>query len=362
MHVGFIYNIATPELLRERPEMTLRDSDAPETIEEVTHALEAGGHRVTGLNADQQLPARLTQADFDIVFNIATGVYGESRQTHVPAMLEYLRIPHTGPGVLAESLCHHKPQQKMVLAANGVPTAPFQVFDRLDAPLNPTLRFPLIVKLPSEGASMGLDYGSVVHNEADLRKRVAFLMETYQQPALVEAYIDGREFTVAVVGHSPAYALPIAELEFFGVLPIRLDQVEDSNFELLKESTGRDLELVEMESRSRVPSGLPVELETRIQQTAIAAFNAIGCKDWARIDLRMDKDGQLYVLEVNLGPGIASDCVFARCGFAAGWTFDQLVNNILNHAVERYPHLNGQAEKKPTAAYLGTLAVERERI
>ncbi|MBL8162212.1 MAG: hypothetical protein JNJ61_09530 [Anaerolineae bacterium] len=360
MHVGFIYNIPTPELLRERPEMTLRDSDTPETIAEVTSALEDGGHRVTGLNADQHLPAILTEQRFDIVFNIATGVYGESRQTHVPAMLEYLRIPHTGPGVLAEALCHHKPQQKMVLAANGVPTAPFQVFQTVDTALSSALRFPLIVKLPSEGASMGLDYGSVVHNEADLRARVAFLLETYHQGALVEEYIDGREFTVAVLGHSPAYALPVAELEFFGALPIRLDQVEDSNFELLKESTGRDLQLVEMESVSRVPAGLPPELEQRVAQVAVDAFNAIGCKDWARVDIRMDQQGRLYVLEVNLGPGIASDCVFARCGFAAGWSFTQLVNTILNHAIERYPHLSGATEAAvPSPTFLGTLAVER---
>lgn len=362
MHVGFIYNIATPELLRERPEITLRDSDAPETIDEVTRALQAGGHRVTGLNADQQLPAILTRSDFDIVFNIATGVYGESRQTHVPAMLEYLRIPHTGPGVLAEALCHHKPQQKMVLAANGVPTAAFQMFHDANTPLKVGLRFPLIVKLPSEGASMGLDYNSVVHNEVDLRKQVAFLLETYGQGALVEEYIDGREFTVAVLGHSPAYALPVAELEFFGKLPIRLDQVEDSNFELLKESTGRDLELVEMESRSRVPAGLDPELESRIQAIAVAAFNAIGCKDWARVDMRMDKQGNLYVLEVNLGPGIASDCVFARCGFTAGMTFDELVNTILNHAIERYPHLSGRPDQTPSRFHLGTLAVEREPV
>jgi len=364
MHVGFIYNIATEELLRERPEMTLRDSDTIETIQEVTAALEAGGHRVSGLNADQKLPAILSKSKFDVVFNIATGVYGESRQTHVPAMLEYLRIPHTGPGVLAEALCHHKPQQKMVLVANGVPSAPFQVFRNLDDPLNEALRFPLIAKLPSEGASMGLDYDSVVHNESDLRKKIAFLMDIYHSNVMVEEYIDGREFTVAVLGHSPAYAMPVAELEFFGRLPIRLDEVEDSNFELLKQATGKDdLEQVRMESRSNVPANLPPELEERIQRTAIDAFNAIGCKDWARVDLRMDRDGRLYVLEVNLGPGIASDCVFARCAFAAGWSLEKLVNAILNHAIERYPQLSGQAVNRENSRFfVGTLARERMKI
>ncbi len=357
MRVGFIYNIATEELLRERPEMTLRDSDAIETIEEVTRALEAGGHEVIGMNADPQLPAKLTQQSFDIIFNIATGVYGETRQAHVPAMLDYLRIPHTGPGVLGETICHHKFMQKYVYTALGLLTPPYQLFNRADEALNTNLQFPLICKLPSEGASMGLDYGSVVHDEAALRERVAFLINTYNGPVLAEQYIDGREFTVGVLGNNPPYALPVAELEFFGQLPIRLDQVEDSNFEMLKQATGRDLELVEMESRSNVPANLPPELDQRIQKLAIAAYQAAGCKDWARIDLRMDKDGNLFVLEANLGPGIASDCVFARCAFAAGWTMEKLVNTILNHAIERYRDTGSERINN----YLGSLAVERER-
>jgi hypothetical protein len=149
----------------------------------------------------------------------------------------------------------------------------------------------------------------------------------------------------------------VAELEFFGQLPIRLDQVEDSNFEMLKQATGRDLELVEMESRSNVPANLPPELDQRIQKLAIAAYQAAGCKDWARIDLRMDKDGNLFVLEANLGPGIASDCVFARCAFANGWTMEKLVNTILNHAIERYRDTGSERINN----YLGSLAIERER-
>ena len=301
MRVAFIYNIATEELLRERPEATLRDCDSMETIQHITAALEAGGHFVMGFNADQRLPAILAEAksNFDIVFNIATGVYGESRQTHVPAMCEYLRIPHTGSSVIAEAICHHKPQTKMILMAHGVPTAPFQVFRDANEPLRPELRFPLIVKLTSEGASMGLDYGSVVHNEADLRERIAYLISAYQQNALVETFIDGREFTVAVLGNSPAYALPVGEILFFGKVPIRLDEPDMEHFEMLKQITGQhDMEYVGMESRSVTPADVPPEVAERIQQTAIAAYNAIGCADWARVDMRMDHDGNLYVLEV----------------------------------------------------------------
>ncbi len=342
MRVAFIYNIATEALLLERPEMTLRDCDSMETIQHITAALEAGGHSVIGLNADQQLPAILVEARsrFDIVFNIATGVYGESRQTHVPAMCEYLRIPHTGTGVLAEAICHHKPHTKMILLAHGVPTAPFQVFHSADDPLKPDLRFPLIVKLASEGASMGLDYDSVVHHEANLRDRVARLVNTYQQNAIVEEYIDGREFTVAVMGNSPAYALPVAEILFFGKVPIRLDEPEVEHFEMLKQVTGQhDLEFVEMESRSVAPADVAPELAEHIQQTAIAAYHAVSGQDWARVDIRMDREGNLYVLEVNLEPGIAPDYVFSRMAYAAGWTYTELINRILNHAIDRYPHL-----------------------
>jgi D-alanine-D-alanine ligase len=349
MRVAFIYNIATEQLLRERPEATLRDCDSTETIQHVTAALEAGGHYVVGFNADQRLPAILAdeKSNFDIVFNIATGVYGESRQTHVPAMCEYLRIAHTGSSVIAEAICHHKPQTKMLLMAHGVPTAPFQVFGDVNVPLRPELRFPLIVKLTSEGASMGLDYGSVVHNEADLRERVAYLTSTYQQNALVEAFIDGREFTVAVIGNTPPYALPVGEILFFGKVPIRLDEPDMEHFEMLKQITGQhDMEYIGMESRSVTPADVSREVAERIQQTAIAAYNAIGCADWARVDMRMDHDGNLYVLEVNLEPGIAPDYVFARMAYAAGWTYTEMINRILNHAVERYPHL------QPTTALL----------
>lgn len=347
MRVAFIYNIATEALLRERPEITLRDCDSIETIRHVTAALEAGGHTVIGFNADQQLPAILVEekSNFDIVFNIATGVYGESRQTHVPAMCEYLRIPHTGSSVLAEAICHHKPQTKMILIAHGIPTAPFQVFQSADEPLKPDLRFPLIVKLTSEGASMGLDYDSVVYNEADLRDRVARLITTYEQAAIVEEYIDGREFTVAVLGNQPAYALPVGEILFYGKLPIRLDEPELEHFEMLKQVTGQaDLEYVGMESKSVAPADVSPELAERIQQTAIAAYNAIGCQDWARVDIRMDKAGNLYILELNLEPGIAPDFVFSKMAYAAGWTYTDLINRILNHAIERYPQLQAEGQ------------------
>ncbi len=339
MRVGFIYNIATDELLRERPELTLSDCDSIDTINEITAALESGGHKVIGLNADQQLPARLVElrSELDIMFNIATGVYGETRQSHVPAMLDYLRIPHTGAGVLAEAICHHKPTLKAVLIAHGLPTPSSQFFVTGDEPLRPDTLFPLIVKLPAEGGSLGLSYDSIVENEADLRKCAVRLIKQYEQGALAELYLPGREFTVAVLGNDPPYALPVAELLFFGAKPIRLDEPDESTFQYYKQVVGQaDMTYVPMESRSVAPANLPPKEAERLQQIAIGAYQAIGCRDWARFDIRCDAHGQPYILDANLEPGVASDYVLTKCAYAAGWTFNELILRILNHAIQRH--------------------------
>jgi hypothetical protein len=135
----------------------------------------------------------------------------------------------------------------------------------------------------------------------------------------------------------------VGEILFFGKVPIRLDEPDMEHFEMLKQVTGQhDLEYIGMESKSVAPADIAPELAERIQQTAIDAYNAIGCQDWARVDLRMDRDGNLYVLEVNLEPGVAPDYIFSKMAYAAGWTYPELINRILNHAIDRYPQLKGE--------------------
>ncbi len=343
MHIGFIYNIATEELLRERPEITLNECESDYAIEAVTRALESAGHRVTGLNADRNLPRALVDANFDIVFNIATGVYGETRQSHVPAMLEYLQIPHTGSGVLAEAICHHKPQTKMILMAHGIPTAPFQVFKSADDPLRASLRFPLIAKLPSEGGSLGLSNDSVVEDEQTLRKQVTRLIDAYGEGVIAEEYLSGREFTVSVLGNDPPYTLPIAELQYFGEQRIRLDEPDAPMFEDFKRAIGNlDLSYEKAEFVSVAPADLAPETAELVGAIALDAYRAIGCKDWARVDMRMNERGEVFVLEMNLEPGIAPDYVLPKSAYAAGWSYETLILRILDHAVERYPHLRNR--------------------
>jgi D-alanine-D-alanine ligase len=338
--VGLVFNVATEELLDEDPELTLNLTDQPETIEAVAAALADGGHDVVQFNADRHLPVALARTPLDVVFNIATGIYGDTRQANVPAMLEYLRIPHTGSGVLAETLTHHKPVMKTLLLAHGLPTPAFQVFQHWGESLKPGLRFPLIAKLPAEGGSLGLDCGSVVCTEADLRARIKLLLENYHQRVLVEEYIEGREFTVPVLGNYPAYALPIVERQFFGECHIMLDEPEETTLRQLERLTGRTYTYVPTQSISVSPADLPPEDAACIQQVSVAAYTVLHCQDWARIDLRMDARGEVYVIDMNLEPAIAPEYAMANAARAAGWAYTELVNRILEHALERYPYLH----------------------
>jgi D-alanine-D-alanine ligase len=350
--VGLVFNLATEELLNENPELALNLTDAPETIEAVAAALAERGHNVVRLNADQHLPAALTHTPLDIVFNIATGIYGDTRQANVPAMLEYLRIPHTGSGVLAETLTHHKHVMKTLLQAHDVPTPAFQFSRRGNEPLKRSLRFPLIAKLPSEGGSLGLDRDSVVDNRADLRRRMALLLEKYEQGVLVEEYVDGREFTVSVLGNSPPYALPVVERVFSGDCRIMLDEPEETTLKELERLSGQTYDYIPVQIVSEAPAELPPDVTARIQRVSLAAYRVLHCQDWARIDLRMDARGELYVIDVNLEPAIAPEYALARSAQAMGWTYVQLVNRILDHAIERYPQLP-QPDHRSLAAMLG---------
>src|SRR5579859_4805903 len=343
MRIAFIYNAPTEALLRENAEYTINMTDSWETIQAVTEALEAGGHGVTGLNADLRLPAVLSEAAldgrFDIVFNIATGMYGTLPQVHVPAMLEYLRMPHTGSPILAEAICHHKPTAKLVLRAAGLNTPASQVFTDGTEALKGDLHCPLIVKLPAEGGSLGMDYNSVVNDEPALRTQLEKMISTYHEGALVEEYLDGREFTVPVLGNNPAYTLAIGELHFWGERNIRLDEADPTTLERWNRLTGQNIPFVPTACETRAPADVTPTLAAELQQTAIAAYRAIGCQDWARVDLRMDSQGRVHVIDINLEPGIAPDYAVAKCAYASGWTFPELIQRILDHAVQRYPAL-----------------------
>jgi len=322
------------------------DLDSEETIAAITAALESGGHQVTFVEGDITLFERLRQLKPDICFNIAEGHFGDSRESQVPAMLEVLRLPYTGSRVLTLALSLDKPMTKRVLSYHDLPSAPFQVFERLDEALDPTMRFPLFVKPSREGTGMGISAESIVYDRDQLVRQLRLLFERFDQPVLVERFIEGREVTVGVVGNlsSPvAWRLPEDEearrisrgLHFFPPLEIDMSRypVEEAGV-----YTNRIKTVMAHEFHYLCPAPLKEEQVEELNWLTAATFRVTGCLDVARVDFRLDAsdDNKPYILEINPLPGLNPEYSdLAIEAQADGWSYEALVNQILDEAIER---------------------------
>jgi D-alanine-D-alanine ligase len=262
-------------------------------------------------------------------------------------MLELLRIPYTGSRVLTLALALDKPMTKRIFAYHDLPTPAFQVFERLDEPRSPELLFPLFVKPSREGTGMGVTADSIVTDDASLRRQIAHVFARYDQPALVEHYIEGREVTVGVVGnlvHPAARRIPAdtaadrvtAGLHFFPPLEVNLSQYSEDEGGVY--TNRMKVELAE-EFHYFCPAPLSPEQVSHLNWLTASVFRVTGCQDVARVDFRLDKHDQdrPYILEINPLPGLNAGysdlCIEAAAG---GWSYAQLINTIVEVASERY--------------------------
>jgi len=324
------------------PPDALAEYDADETVESIQAALQQAGHVAFLLEADETLLDTIREARPDICFNIAEGLHGDARESHVPALLEMLEIPYTGAKVLTHALSLDKAMTKRLWRDAGLPTAPFQVFPHAAMHVNADLAFPLFVKPVREGSGMGINANSIVHDEHALREQVAWVVRTYRQPALVEAYLPGREFTVGLIGNrlmpgeqprSDFYdatgyrVLPVLEIDTQRGMVRGIYNAQAKSYAIDSDSAPGYL----------CPADISVETEAQLANLAVAAFEAIGGLDVARVDFRSDKDGALYLMEINTLPGlnpVVSDIVIAAR--AAGIPYSTLIDEILYLALERY--------------------------
>ena len=323
------------------------DLDSEKTLNAIATALSGRGHQVTFLEADITLVDNLRKVQPDICFNISEGHFGDAREAQVPAMLEMLRIPYTGSRVMTLALALDKPMTKRVLAYHDLPTPAFQVFERLNEPMDSGLHFPLFVKPSREGTGMGISSESIVNDEAQLRAQLRRIFERYDQPALVEHYIEGREVTMGLVGNlvSPvARRIPEDEdaprilkgLHIFPALEVDMTKYP-------KEEAGIYTSRIKVELADEFhylcPAPLESDLVEQLQWLTAAVFRVTGCLDVARVDFRLDQnDGNKpYILEVNplpgLNPGYSDLCIEAA---ADGWEYAELINRILDEAADRY--------------------------
>ena len=300
--------------------------DPPETIDAIRSAIESLGYDVVPLEATSELPQRLADAKVDLVFNIAEGLSGRNREAQVPALCELVGIPYTGSDSATLALALDKALAKRILRQHGILTPEFQVFTSGREKLHPWLgqKFPLIVKPNAEGSSKGITGSGVVDDEAALRATIKELVEKYRQPALVEEYISGREFTVGLLGDKRPRILPPMEICFKDTT--RRRPVYD--FEIKQEWEKH----VSYECPARLT---PAELKS-VERAARETFIALDCRDVARIDLRMNKDGQVYVLEVNPLPGLTPDYSdLVLISKAAGIDYRTLIAEILAGGLKR---------------------------
>ena len=347
MHIALIANlIKNAPVWDGMPADHWDDLDSQETIDAITRALEKGGHQVTFMEGDATLYNRLREQRPDICFNIAEGHFGDSRESQVPALLEMLRLPYTGSGVLTLALTLDKPMTKRVLSHHDLPTPPFQVFERISEELDPELQFPLFVKPSREGTGMGVSAESIVNNESQLRKQMLNLFDRYDQPVLAEHFIEGREITVGVVGNltSPvARRLPEDDeaprisrgLHFFPALEIDMSRypVEEAGIYTsnIKTTLAHDFHYL-------CPAPLTAEQVEDLNWLTAATFRITGCRDVARVDFRLDANDndKPYILEINPLPGLNSEysdlVIEAR---ADGWRYEKLVDRILQEAIDR---------------------------
>lgn len=314
------------------PDDEFAEWDTPATIDAVVGALSAHG-TVVRLEATPDLPERIRRSRVDIIFNVAEGLKGTNREALVPAICEYFGTPYSGSDPFTLALCLDKGRTKEVLSYHGIPTAPFAVVESPDAKLPLALDLPLFVKPIHEGSSKGITERNLCQTREELLTQIAFLVETYAQPVLVEQYLPGAEFTCAVLGNgASARVLPIVAMDF-DALPPGAVPVYGFEAKWVWDRPDSPLHIFEC------PAQIPDALRRAIERVTLRAYRALGCRDWARVDVRLDGAGVPNVVEVNPLPGIlpdpADNSCFPKAALAAGISYKTLIQTVLSLAAER---------------------------
>jgi len=316
----------------EPPPDLLAECDSDETIEAVQQALERY-HQVIPIEADELAYVRLLEEKPDLVFNIAERLYGPNRESHIPTICEILNIPYTGSDPLTLGLCLDKARAKEVMAYHRIATPAFRVIDK-ENDLPPNLSYPSIVKPLYEGSSKGIKNDSVVFNRKELKKKVSEIIELYQQPAIVEKFLTGREFTVGVLGNYPELEiLPIVEIDH-SQLPSGARPVYSYEAKWLWDTPDKPLDIF------RCPAEIPSDLQQKIEQVIVKTCRLFRLRDWARIDVRLDEKGEPNIIEINPLPGILpnpeDNSCLPKAARAAGYSYEQLINRVVFEASKRY--------------------------
>ena len=321
LRVGVACNIKTDHSSEEQAEF-----DEPQTVAAICAALEEGGFETAVLEAADEFPQKLEAAAPDIVFNIAEGKSGRCREAQIPAILEYYGVPFTGSDAAALSIAMDKALTKQIAQSLGIETPPYYVIRKGDAEFPDKLSFPLLVKPNAEGSSMWISDTSIAGDTAELRGLVNRLTDGYDGDLLAEAYIDGREFTVGIIGNGSRLRVfdPMEIIFYKQKGPYKIYSYE------IKQNFKNYI-------RYECPPNLPEETIARMKNSAEGIYETLGCLDFARIDFRLSENGTVYFIEVNPLPGLNpgySD--FPMLAGYHGIPYNSLIRAILHCALKRY--------------------------
>jgi D-alanine-D-alanine ligase len=328
MVVALIHNLkgTLPDLRRLPRDLEAEYQDHRE-IEAIQDAIHLNGFETMLLPCDLDLAGKLQKCSVEMAFNVAEGWGGRGRESFVPALLDMLDIPYTGSDAVTLGVSLDKALTKMIALSHGVASPAYLRADNVDTLQKITLSFPLFVKPNGEGSSMGISDGALVEDHQQLHRAVVRILERYGEPALVEQFMAGREFTVGLLGNG-------TDLQVFPVLEIVLPEgVHYYPYER-KAEHARTL---------RCPADIPEELAEEMKQMAVAVYEALECRDFARADFRADDGCRPHFLEINPLPGLHPESsLFPQQAYAAGLSYPELIGRIIEAARLRYGRIGLQ--------------------
>ncbi len=326
-----------PENVREEEKEKYAEFDSKETIDDLSEAIKSNAHEVEIIDVREDIKDVLMSKkdNIDLVFNVAEGIEGEEREALVPGVCEELGIPFSGAGFKTSVIVLNKAKAKDVLMKNDIKTPRYKVFETGNEAFD--LRFPILIKPLIEGSSRGVFNENLVSNVEDLRRIVRKIIEEYKQPAIGEEFLSGREFTVSVIGYKNPIVLPIVEIKF-DHLPPDINPMDSYEAKWIYDSPEYN------EKHNVDPVQCPAILDDRLRQEiediVLQTYKVLDCKDWARIDVRLDKEGVPNILEVNTPPGFMKDpkenSRLPKAAYANGWSYEKLIGEVLKSAIGRW--------------------------
>ena len=312
-------------------DIDLSESNFSENLELIVSSLQKHFTNIETLPVTMDVTKTIKQLNEiapDIVFNFVESIEGNSHfESYFTGLYDILDISYTGNNALTLGNCLIKTRTKQILDGFGIKTPNYVLckYNKKIITANIHLEYPLIAKLVHEDASIGISEYSVINNERELKKRLSFLFNNYKQDVLVEEYIEGRELNVSILGNK---ALPISEITFNN-LPADYPKI------ITYEAKWSPDSIYYKNTIPSCPAFLDIKTENKVKDIAILAFNALGCRDYARVDIRLDKHNIPYVIEVNPNPDISFDSGYVRSAMAADISYDNLLLKLANYAIER---------------------------